>query len=88
MKYETAYNTKKQYPAVTYIPVYVAKVNSIEKLPEGSEVQKVIVADHEEAVALLGARDDNKLLLSIYKACREFYFVKMAQAGATTHESI
>lgn len=88
MKYKTAYNTKKQYPEVTYIPVFVAKVNSIEKLPVGSEVQKVTVADHEEAVELLGIRDDNKLLLSIYEACREFYFVKMTQAGATTHESI
>jgi 8-oxo-dGTP pyrophosphatase MutT (NUDIX family) len=88
MKYETDYNTKKQYPSVTYIPVYVAKVISLENLPKGSEVHKVIVADHEETVALLSARDDNKLLLSIYEACREFYFVKMAQARAATHESI
>jgi len=86
MKYETYYNTKKQYPSVTYIPVYVAKVIGIERLPEGSEVDKVIIADHEEAVMLLGARNDNKLLLSVYQACREFYFVKMTQAGMTADE--
>ena len=86
MKYETDYNTKKQYPAVTYIPVFVAKVRSIEKLPEGSEVHEVIVADHKDAIALLGGRSDNKLLLSVYEACREFYFTKNTQTKASTNE--
>jgi 8-oxo-dGTP pyrophosphatase MutT (NUDIX family) len=88
MKYETDFNTKRQYPPVTYIPVYVAAVNRIEAIPDDSEVQEVKIAEHQEAVALLNNRDDNGLLLSIYKTCREFYFTEIAPTGAATHESI
>lgn len=75
MKYETAFNLVREYPPVTYIPVYIAKVNKIGNLPNGSEVKEVIIADHEEAKTLLGSRDDDKLLLSIYEKCRERYFL-------------
>jgi len=75
MKYETAFNLARKYPPVTYIPVYIAKVNKIGDLPNSSEVKEVVIADHEEAKMLLGARDDNKLLLGIYEKCREWYFL-------------
>lgn len=88
MKYETDFNTRKQYPPVTYIPVYVATVNRIETIPDDSEVQEVKIAEHQEAIVLLGDRDDNGLLLSIYKASRELYFTEIAQVGAATNESI
>lgn len=88
MKYETDFNTKKQYPPVTYIPVYIATVSHIETISDDSEVQEVKVAEHQEAITLLSSRDDNGLLLSIYKASRELYFKEITQGRDTTHESI
>lgn len=74
MEYKTEKNTLKDYPPITYIPVYISEATKITPLPIDSEVKMITLADYDKAVGLLSQRNDNGLLCEIFKKAWQVFY--------------